>query len=214
MAVFAVVLIPSVSSAAAAELPEFSVETAGEATGKTGELESKLGNIQCTASVSRLGAGRRLGTITISFTGCNANVTLGEGSECHSLADPSGTILTGGEWHVVPGPRQSPRALVLILLRELHVECKNRGGTIRILFLIRGDVLGTITPLGVRVRSFTITIRSSKDVQELLTFENDEGREVTAKLEVSTNAGKSFEAGGENAGETKLATEKETDLEK
>ncbi len=190
------------ASASAAELPEFETERAG--TSKSNEqssLSSGVGNIACTLLRDETGKGKKSGTFTIDFTGCTAP-GLGKGSECHSLGDPAKTILTGGTWDLVPGPSQTPKALILFLLATLHLECKNEKGTQTLLQIVLGSVLGTITPLNTSSLLFTInvkTITAGGTTQEIEKWENDTGGMETAKLLVALNGSSTFQAVGELA---------------
>ncbi len=190
------------ASASAAELPEFEKETAGTSkSNATSSLSSGIGVIECTLLRDETGKGHKLGTFTIDFTGCKS-ATFGTGSECHSLGDAAGTILTGGIWHLVPGPAQTPKALMLFLVTELHLECKNKTGSQTILFLIKGSVLGTITPLNTSTLLFTVNVISKgteKLEQEFPKWENDSGGLETAELLIQANGTGTFQKGGENA---------------
>ena len=224
MAVFALGVVAA-ASASAAELPEFKTETKGTLSGGSGELTSKAGAIKCeklTGTFEPLSTkSKTLGTYTLNFTTCKEpKLTLA----CKSLGDPynsaskpeNGTILTGGEWHLVPGPKQVPTALILLLVKELHVECSNAGLTITVLFLIKGDVLGLITPLGTKTKEFKVEVKTTKaegTEQEEKTFENDSGTVVSAKLESSLDSG-TIEPAGENSSAATLTMETETEIEK
>jgi len=212
IAMFALCVVAS-ASASAAELPEFTVETAGTVTNGEVEFTSKGGEIKCAKSTGSTTEGLTQSTYTISFKTC-VELTLGEGSECHSLGDPSGTILTGGTWRLVGG--RGNTSIWAMAPSELHIECKNKSGTTMLLMLLQGDVAGSITPRGVRTGRFSIRVSTkgeAKIEQEDPGYENDEGKEVGAKLEWSIDS-KSLEPVGDNAGEIELATEKETEIVK
>jgi len=221
MAVFALGVVAA-ASASAAELPEFKTETKGTLTGGAGELTSPGGVIKCeklSGTFEPLSSkSKTLGTYTLSFSECTEKkFTLA----CRSLGDKfnsetapaNGTILTGGEWHLVPGPKQSPTALMLLLVTELHVECSSKTLSTQFLFLIKGDVLGKISPLGSKTKEFEVNVLATENKQELTKFENDSGTEVEAGLKVSID-GAAAETAGENSPKAKLTMEKETEIEK
>ncbi len=204
------------ASASAAELPEFETERAGTSkSNAVSSLSSGVGNIECKKLTDETGKGKKSGTFTIDFTKCSAP-GLGKGSECHSLGDEKSTILTGGTWELVPGPSQTPKALILFKVTPVHLECKNEKGTQTLLQIVLGNVLGTITPLNTSSLLFEINVKTTTvegTVQEFEKWENDSGGMETAKLLVQLNGTGSFQAGGELAtndevvmlvGETKI----------
>jgi hypothetical protein len=210
--------VVGVSSASAAALPEFKNETAGTSKSeKPSNLVSGAGNIECGKLRDTTGKGKKSGTFTIDFLGCSSP-GLGSGSECHSLGDELGTILTGGTWDLVPGPAQSPTALILFLVTELHVECKNKTGSMTLLLIIKGSVLGKIEPLGSLVLLFKINVISKgteKTEQELKAWENDSGGTEKPELLAALNGSTSFQKAAENAPEDELGmAEKENEIEK
>jgi len=225
MAVFALTVAMSATSADAAVLPEF--EPAGGAASVTageGEFTSSAAAFKC----KELGAGKlteenkRLGFYTFDFLACKATV-LGIALGCKSLGDgyirasnpaEGGTILNTGTWHLVRGRGGSPIALFLLLLKETHLECSNAGLTITALLLVRGSLCGTITPLKTKTTKFEIKVETTKTggtVQKVTEFENDGGTLVKCGLESSTNSG-AFEASGENLSPASMTTANSTEI--
>jgi hypothetical protein len=195
------------ASASAAALPEFKNETAG--TGKsnaTSNLVSGAGDIECGKLRATTGKGKKSGTFTVDFLGCSSP-GLGSGSECHSLGDELGTILTGGTWDLVPGPAQSPAAPVLFLVTELHLECKNKTGSMTSLVILKGSVLGKISPLGSLVLAFEVNVNAigtEKTEQELKAWENDSGGTEKPELLEALNGSSSFQKASVNAPKDEL----------
>jgi hypothetical protein len=202
-----VLSVVGVSSASAAALPEFKNETAGTAkSNATSNFVSGAGDITCTLLRATAGKGKKSGTFTIDFTGCSSP-GLGSGSECHSLGDELGTILTGGNWDLVPGSSQTPTALALLLVTELHVECKNKTGSMTLLLSIKGSVLGKISPLGSLVLLFEINVNATgaeKTEQELKAWENDSGGTEKPELLGALNGSSSFQKAAVNAPKNEL----------
>jgi hypothetical protein len=188
--------VVGVSSASAAALPEFKNETAGTSkSNTTSNLVSGAGNLECGSLRGETGKGKKSGTNSIDFSGCSSP-GFGSGTECHSLGDGSGTILTGGTWDLVPGVGQSPTALILFLVTEVHIECKNKTGSMTVLLIFKGDILGKITPLGTLTLLFTINVNATgteKTEQELKAWENDSGGTEKAELLAAVNGSSSFQ---------------------
>ena len=212
----------AMTSSASAEvtLPEFMTETSGSATAGEGELTSSTGTvIKCTDLAARLSfTSRRLGLFTFDFLTCTARV-LGQTLGCKSLGDTyknnarpneGGTILVGGEWHLL-----RPFYLIWLLLKEVHIECSNEKLTITALILVRGNVLGTLKAKAGSKKEFEIAVKTTErggTKQEVTEYENDEGAKVKAGgLESSVNGG-AFSASGENSPVALLTTEANTEL--
>ncbi len=107
----------------------------------------------------------------------------------------------------MPGPSQTPKALILFLVTEVHLECKNKTGTLTLLFIVKGDVLGSITPLNTSSLLFTFNVLTTTvggTVQEFEKWENDSGGMETAKLLVALNGSSTFQAVGELAEKDEL----------
>jgi len=219
MVVFALGTVAA-ASAAAAELPEFKTETSGKSSGGTEELTSTGGSYGCQKLTGEFVKGKTKGTYTLTFSTCTepklklACKSLGDAFNSASKPE-NGTELTGGTWELVAGPKQSPTALMLLKMTELHLECSNSTLSITDLFLLKGDLLGLITPLKTLSKEFKVEVETTEKPgtkQKEKTYENDSGTIVEAKLENSINGGKA-EAAGENLSAATLM-EKETEIEK
>ena len=210
----------AMTSSASAEvtLPEFMTETSGTATAGAGELNGAA-IIKCKTLAAALSfLSHRLGDFTFDFNLCTARV-LGQTLGCKSLGDrydnnarpnEGGTILVGGEWHLL-----RPFYLIWFLVKELHLECSNEKLTITALILIRGNVLGLIKAKSGSKKEFLVEVETTKaegTIQKVTEYENDEGAKVKAGgLEASVNGG-TFSAAGELSSVATLTTEKETEL--
>jgi hypothetical protein len=212
LSVFALGVVGAASASAAA-LPEFKNETAGTSkSNASSSIVSGAGGIECGKLRATAGKGKKSGTFTIDFLGCGSP-SLGSGSECHSLGDGLGTILTGGTWDLVPGVGQSPTALVLFLVTELHLECKNKTGSMTLLLILKGSVLGKISPLGSLVLAFEINVNATgteKTEQELKAWENDSGGTEKPELLAALNGSSSFQKAALNAPKNELGMLVET----
>jgi len=211
------------ASASAAVLPEFTVETNGTGSGGETEFISGSAAFKCRSATSIMrDVNKREGVVTADFSQCSATV-LGEKLFCASLGDPfakngseitNSTILRGGTAHLVRGPKGSPIALVLLQGPELHIECSNAKSTIVVLALLKGTLLGGVTPLRTKTKTFELKVETTKaggTEQKFKDYENDSGTEVAAKVESSINGG-AFEAEGVNAEPAKGTAERETEI--
>jgi hypothetical protein len=202
------VLAAVATSVASAEtvLPEFTVES--KIFGTTGKSKLNLTGaaIPCNkGSFTGSATSKKLGTGTLWFLECKIG-----GEECHSLGDGAGNILitgTGTEYHVVR--LKTADAGVWLLFPATHIECKFEG----LLIVVKGNVLGLITPILVKTKVFTVNVNVVAGAQEITTFENDAGEKVTAKLEGSISGG-AFKAATEESAENKFTAEKETEIVK
>jgi hypothetical protein len=223
VAVFAVGAVVASSAFAEARLPEFTRGGKSTVTVGEGEFTSSVAAIKCrtmSGSLETESGTRRLGPFTFDFKTCTATV-LGERLGCKSLGDTyinaarpteGGTILVNGSWHLVPGRRQTPAALVLLLVKEVHLECSNERLTITALVLVRGSVLGAISPLARSTKKFTINVETTAKggtTQKTTEFENDREEAVTARLESSTDSATAFEATGVNSSAITLEGEEQ-----
>ena len=199
-------LATSGASAAAMKNPEFTVETGGTSTSGEGKLFG-LAEIKCKSDTDTTTAtNKKEGTISIDFKEC----TLG-GKQCHSLGDAAGTILTGGSTLLVlldiSGKDQRG---VLITIKELHIECE----FLATLAVVTGAVLGLIEHEGTasKTTKFIIKVKAKGATeQEVKEYLNEKEEAVKAHLSTSTDEGTASES-GEEAGEDKLTTTKETEL--
>jgi len=145
VAVFAIVAIFAVNAAtAAAALPEFLTNiTANTFTGTNGvgKLET-VGKvpINCTAGTDKGEVtGAKTGTISSSFTGCNAF-----GAPANSLGDESGVILVNAPFVLCFIKSGAPLEVGLFIKEiNVHIEIPLVG----LLINVTGSVVARITPL-------------------------------------------------------------------
>jgi hypothetical protein len=183
------------------DLPEFSVETGFTGTSGKSKLGLAGAEVSCTSGTSEgTATSKKLGKFTIDFKGCKA-----VGTECHSLGDAKEVILMSGRYHLVKLKPEDVGVWFLIL--ELHVECAVLGT----LALIKGNVLGLITPILSKTTKFEIKLNVKEGKQEFTEFERDGGEKVKAALEGSVNGG-AFKAATEELAENKITTTKETEI--
>ena len=223
LALFAIfafgVITAEAASAASTVLPLFSNPVAGNATSGTSSLNLEGTVIKCTQGTTATGAtSKTLGTFRILFGGC----TTGETSACRSLGQAlgSGTIEVTGQYHLVSRASNRTFYMIWFLLAStdtaaaLHLECEGVVG----LVLVWGNVLGRIgAQPGSSERTFGITLKTEgggKTIkQELSTYGNNNGTEVTVeglKGKLGTGAER---VGGESAESNLLFMVSETSLE-
>jgi len=221
LAIFALGAVAS-ASASASELPEFRTATNGTTSGGEDEFVTKAGNVKCAKETGEIKEeDKTKGTYTFTFSECREpKLKLG----CRSLGDDFndetkpelGTILLGGTWTVLAGPRQTPSAELLLELTEVHVECSNATLSVTLLFLLKGDAIGLITPEDSEAKEFKVEVETTKaegTEQKEKTYENDSGTIVEAKLEDSIDGG-ATEAAGDDSSAVTLKMEKDTEIEK
>jgi hypothetical protein len=214
LAVFMLGAIASAVASAEVSLPEFTVETNGSGTSSKGELALEGTSIKCESgknTFKRISGNKRLGTFTITFETCKGPATVGK---CWSLGDPKGTILVGGEWHLVRSTKGETEPLIWLLFASadnkeaIHLECEK----VLELTLIWGNVLLTITPFKTKTKSFELSVKRSGEKQEITRYENNEGKEVEAEgLKASVDGGATRSAGEEST-KNPLTTEAETEI--
>jgi hypothetical protein len=212
VAAFAVSGVVSALASAAMELPKFTgTATSGTGTNGAGKLSVEGGaSITCTSSSDTLavGSSRNEGTGTLDFSGCAQG-----GEACNSLADPAGTILSTGEWHLVLFTKSSVDGhyfLFVLPTAQLHIECAKSAVK---LLLIAGNVLGSITQKSGSTTAFTVKVSSTEKAQEFSEYENNGGTAVKASLKTSQEGGKA-KASFENAEEGVLTFGSATAIEK
>jgi hypothetical protein len=209
-AVFALAAAVSATSAMALELPDVHV-LSGEtypATG-TGKIEEKeVGSLE-----TELGEKLTSGTIATSVELTELS-SLGPGSltftqvvetksktACNTVGDPSGTVKFSGEYHIVDTSTSPLTPAVLVLFKELVVEC-NSGKTkvkIRSPIVIKlTKVGGAALVSGEDVTEYAVNSKcSGKGKQELKEYLNDEG--VGTKAVLTANFGLGFETACQNS---------------
>ncbi len=224
LALFAIfafgVITAEAASAASTVLPLFSAEVAGNATSEASSLNLEGTIIACTAGTTSTGpTSKTLGTFKILFGGCT---TAGGTAACRSLGQAlgSGTIEVTGQYHLVSRASNRTFYMIWFLLAStdtaaaLHLECEG----VTALVLVWGNVLGKIgAEPGTSERTFGITLKTEgggKTIkQELQTYGNNNGTEVTVeglrgKLGTGTER-----KGGESAESNLLLMVSETSLE-
>ena len=202
LASLSVSAIPAASaSAEVVGLPEFSVET--KFTGTIGS--SKLGlsgaEITCTSGTEEGSPGSKQdGTLAIDYKGCKLS-----GTPCHSLGDTGEQILVSGSYAIVR--LKSKSAGIVISVGEVHVECES----LKTLVVVRGEVLGSITPFNTKTTKYQVTVKAKEGKQEFTEYENSSGAKEKASLEGSVNGG-AFKAATDEIKEDGLTTASETEL--
>jgi hypothetical protein len=201
-AVFGALLVVSAVPALALELPDVHV-LSGEIYPATLEgsvegtevdvLETELGEKLTASSVHlqlELTELSSLGPMTITLTGIfEPRSKVG----CHTSGDAEGTVKFGGEYHIVDTSTSPLTAALLILFKELVMECgkfklKVRSPAIMKLEKITSGV--DLNELGILSKCI------GKGKQELKEYLNDEGKGVKGVLTI--NAGLGFETACEN----------------
>jgi hypothetical protein len=189
-------------SASAVGLPQFSVET--KFTGSSGRSKFVLSGAEVTCSKGTsegspvTGQG---GSLTLAFRECKLG-----GSECHSLGDAREVILLTGAYVLVRLKAEDPG--VLLALEETHIEC----ALLSTLVLLRGEVLGLITPFRTKTTRYTDNEKLKEGKQEFTEYENSVGEKEAVSLEGSINGGE-FKAVTEESTENTLTTATETEIE-
>jgi hypothetical protein len=215
LAMFMLGAVASAVASAEVTLPLFSVETRGTGTLGKGELSVEGSSVKCASATTEFGAGKKLGTFTVSFKECKGPATVGK---CWSLGDPKGEILLGGEWHLVRSKTGIKFPLLWLLfskedkeaggLKPIHLECEK----VLQLILIWGNICILINPWKTKTTKYELVIRKEGEKQESREFENNEGAAVKAELVASVDGGEAKPVTEESA-ENRLTMEKETEIE-
>jgi hypothetical protein len=189
------------ASASAAGLPRFTVET--KFTGASGK--SKLGlkgaEITCSSgSDEGTPTSKQAGSLTIGFKGCKL-----AGTECHSLGGTKEIVEISGIYALVK--LKSEDAGLLISPKEVHIECPS----LSTLVLLRGELLGLVTPLNTKTTKYTDKENVKEGKQEYTEYENSTGASEKVLLEGSINGGE-FKVATEEVAENTLTTASETEL--
>jgi hypothetical protein len=206
MALFAVfalaVAFSATASAETLELPDVHVlseETypatgAGSVSGvEVGKLETELGEkltasgVKVEAELAKLSS---LGPGKLTFTG----VFEPKGkSECNGVGQAKGTVELEGEYHVVDTSTSPLTAAILILFKELLVECGKVKVKVRQPAVVK---LNKVTS-GTDVTEYgLVSTCTGKGKQELKTYLNDEN--VSTKAVLTANFGLGFESACDN----------------
>jgi hypothetical protein len=196
-AVFALAAAFTATSAIALELPDVHV-LSGETYPATGEgkvegaevgvLETELGEkltsgtVTAQAELTELSS---LGPGTLTFTKV---VEPRSKAECNTTGDAAGVVLLPGEYHVVDTSTSPLTAAILILFKELVVEC----GKLKIKVKSPAVVKLEKVTSGTDVTEYGLVSNCTpKGKQELKTYLNDAGETVKGVL--SANFGLGFE---------------------
>jgi hypothetical protein len=202
------------SSAFAVALPEFSVQTNAKATFNESLLEvisSLLGKITSTKGTAELTAtSKTLGAVHVMFEGAKCSNGLEEGP-AESLGDEKEIILVLGEYHLVR--LSSGDVGVWLLIKPVHIDCLFKSGDL-LVTVEEGNLLGLITPILTKTKTFELLLQQSKGKQTIKEYENDAGVKVKAGgLKTSIDEKAAVESAQETKG-TKITTAAETTIEK
>jgi hypothetical protein len=194
----------SVSPALAVELPDVHVlsgETypvVGEGTvegAEVGTLETELGEKLTASKWStsvQLPELTSLGSLFKDFTGV---VEPKSKTSCNTAGAAAGTVEISGEYHVVDTSTSPLTAAILVLFKELAVECNS--GKLKLKVKSPSVVKLEKVTSGVDVTSFGVVAKcTGKGKQELKTYLNDAGETVKGVL--TANFGLGFETACEN----------------
>lgn len=167
-------------------------EVAGEAVG---QLETELGEkltsstVKAEAELLELNA---LGPGVLTFTGVLEPKSK---TNCNTVGDPAGTVLLPGEYHVVITNKSPLTANILILFKELVVECNS--GKLKVKVRSPAVIKLEKAASGAEVTEYGLVSKcTGKGKQELKEYFNDEGKAVKAVL--TANFGLGFETACEN----------------
>ncbi len=196
MAVFALSVVAS-ASASAEELSFLPEPTAAnpvtlEGTSGKGTLETVgKSTVTCT-SVTSLASltGLKVGTYHLHFKGCKSS-----GAPCNSVGDEKEVILALGKTKLVYDKvTEGLAAAILLEQEELHFTCTL--GPIKVLVLVRGNLLGLIKPINVLTKTLELVVEQEKGKpKETKYWETETGEPKTAKLETNVNETKFEESG-------------------
>jgi hypothetical protein len=197
---------------ASAALPEFTVETpATSSQTVTSTFENPgagllEGTITSTSLTSELKpTSKQLGTFHITFKESKCKTALGKGS-AESEGDAAGIILVLGVYHIV---NVAAKPYAWLLLEPVHITCLLSLGNV--LLVVSGNVLGSLSPVGSKTKSYSLTIKATSGKQEITEFENNEGGKVKAEL-VTTVGEKSGPSTQNESAAVGITAEKETEL--
>jgi hypothetical protein len=177
------------------------------------QIKGKAEIIKCASDTGTAEAtSKRLGTFDILFEKCLVSTGFGL-FLCTGLEDKenSSSILVKGTFHLRRLTKDLKHILVSFLPKEVHFTCV---GIISILFRVRGCVLGLITPVGKKTKTYTITLAQKEGVNEFTEVLND-AETATEKciLEASENTGAFTQAGEETTEEVSQALQGGKEIE-
>lgn len=175
----------------------YPVTSTGEVTGTAvGRLETELGEKLTSGTVrveTELGQLSSLGSDLLTFTGVLEPKSK---TSCNTAGDSAGTVLLSGEYHVVDTSTSPLVGALLLLFKELPVECNS--GKLKV--KVRSPGLAKLEKVGsglVDTTSYGLVAKcTGKGKPEVKTYLNDEG--ATVKATLSANFGLGFETACEN----------------
>jgi hypothetical protein len=198
------------ASAAHMTLPEFVTKAGYKGTSGAGVLTSSGGEeIKCSAGTNSGGmeSSRKLGTFSLTFTGCEAKVLLST-EKCNTSGDAAGTILTTGTWHLVLWLNRAQTIHIQfqwLLVPLTKLEC---GSLAKI--ETKGNLLGEISPGdNVLTKHYRLIVNATATAQEFTEFENENGTIVGAEL-LSNLDGGSFGKATEKSENNEFETTADT----
>jgi hypothetical protein len=189
------------ASAEAVGSPQFTVET--KFTGTIGKTKFGLSGAEVTCAKGTSEGSPttpQSGSFTIDFKECKLG-----GSECHSLGDAKEVISMNAAYVLVRLKTEDPG--VLIVVEETHVEC----AFLSTLALLRGGILGLVTPFKTKTTKYTDNENVKEGKQEFTEYENSVGEKEKVPLEGSVNGGE-FKSATEESAEDDLTAAEETEI--
>jgi hypothetical protein len=210
--------VTAASASAAAAKPRFAFSGSKKHfTSKSGAgtLETKAGKkVTCTegsntGEVEKTG-GNTVTKVIVIFKGCES-----EHFKCHTAGQAEGEIKTNELEGQIGYLEKVASGKVGLDLKpkpsnELFAEFECVGGIVKV--KVRGDVIGELTPINKKTKTFTLTFAQSKGVQkwtELFLekpFESGTYEKVKSILETSIG-GSAFEQSGEETKDEVIAEE-------
>jgi hypothetical protein len=203
-AVFALAAAFTATSALALELPDVHVLSGetypalgeGSVEGvEVGTLETELGekltSSKVTASAELLELSS-LGPGALVFTGVTEPKSK---TSCNTSGDVAGTVKLSGEYHVVDTSTSPLTAAILILFKELVVECNS--GKLKVKVRSPAVIKLEKVTSGTDVTEYGLVSKCiGKGKQELKTYLNDAGESIKGVL--TANFGLGFESACDN----------------
>jgi hypothetical protein len=191
------------SGVAAAALPEFSslVHKQVSISGGTAEFENHGGlTVRCSASKGEATiTGTQTATGSLTFTGCI--LPAAQNTPCQTKSSPSGEVKTTVfPVRLVYLSKEKHEAALVFNYEEPkfppeeHVFVEAECGSVGV-FRARGPVVVPITPVNTRTTKHTVKMAQVKGEQQYRTYENAEGKVVSAfpKLAIISTT---YEEGG------------------
>jgi hypothetical protein len=210
LALLALGSIISASAASAEELqllPQPSEKSPIKYKVKSGavkiQTKGKTEAIECASDTGTGAASsKRLGTFDLLLEKCLAKTSFGL-ELCTGLGDKenSSSILVLGSYHLRRLSKAEPKhIMVAFLLKEVHLTCV--VGVFSALFVVKGCMLGLITPVGSLTKTNKISLKQTGGANEFTEVLND-AETATEKciLEESENEGSFTQVGWETTEE-------------